>query len=85
MASTIPEPRFGEGQLVTVRHDLAPPDQLIPLAADAAGTKPGPMVRPGTAVRVIDGDLQGNVWVYSVKTPEGAKGWLTEDRLQAKP
>jgi len=85
VAGSVPEPRFGEGQIVTVKRDASTPGQLVSLTGDAAGTKPGPMVRPGTAVRVLDGDFQNNAWVYSVKTPEGAKGWLSEERLQSQP
>lgn len=81
--ASIPEPRYGEGQLVAIRRNPAAPNQSVALTADAAGTKPGPVVRAGTMVRVLDGDLQGTVWVYAVKTPEGAKGWLAEERLQA--
>jgi hypothetical protein len=83
--TAVPEPRFGESQLVTLRRDPTAPDRPIALTADAAGTKPGPLVRPGTALKILDGELQSGVWVYSVKTMEGTKGWLSEDRLQPNP
>lgn len=80
-----PLPRFGEGQRVMVAPDPMASDKALSLSGDAAGTKPGPMLRPGAVVTVLDGELQNNAWVYSVQTPDGAKGWIPEHRLRSKP
>lgn len=78
-------PMFGEGQRVTVAVDPALAGGTLTLFQDAAGTKPGPAVRAGTGLTVLDGDLQPNGWVYSVRTDDGAKGWVAEKRLRLKP
>jgi hypothetical protein len=51
---------------------------------DPAGAKPGPVVRPGETLTILDGDLQPHGWVYSVRTDEGTKGWIGEKRLRLK-
>ncbi len=78
-------PMFGEGQRVTVAVDPALAGGMIALSQDPAGTKPGPAVRPGTGLTILDGDLQQNGWVYSVRSDDGVKGWITEKRLRLKP
>ena len=78
-------PMFGEGQRVTVAVDPALAGGMISLSQDPAGAKPGPAVRPGTGLTILDGDLQQNGWVYSVRSDDGVKGWITEKRLRLKP
>lgn len=78
-------PMFGEGQRVTVAVDPALAGGMIALSQDPAGTKPGPVVRPGTGLTILDGDLQQNGWVYSVRSDDGVKGWVAEKRLRLKP
>lgn len=78
----IPVPSFGEGQRVSVVPHSASPG-LLSLSQDAAGTKPGPPVS-GTLL-VLDAELRENTWVYFVRTEEGAKGWIAEKLLTAKP
>ncbi len=78
-------PMFGEGQRVTVSVDPALAGGMLTLFQDAAGTKPGPAVRSGTGLTILDGDLQPNGWVYAVRTDDGAKGWVAEKRLRLKP
>lgn len=80
-----PSPLFGEGQKVTVVLSAATPGDTVTLMQDAAGTKPGTVVRPGATLTVLDGDLQAGGWVYSVRTDDGAKGWINENRLRLKP
>lgn len=79
-----PSPLFGEGQRVTVLPNPAEPRQKVSLMKDAAGTKPGPAVPPGTAFTILDGDLQDQGWVYYVRSDYGTKGWLEEKQLRLK-
>ena len=78
-------PMFGEGQRVTVAVDPALAGGMITLSQDPAGTRPGPTVQPGTGLTILDGDLQQNGWVYSVRSDDGVKGWVAEKRLRLKP
>lgn len=78
-------PMFGEGQRVTVAVDPALAGGMITLSQDPAGMKPGPAVRPGTGLTILDGDLQQNGWIYSVRSDDGVKGWVAEKRLRLKP
>jgi hypothetical protein len=77
-------PMFGEGQKVTVTADELAPGGTISLFADSSSSKPGPIVRPGTSLTVMDGDLQPGGWMYFVRTDEGLKGWVSEKRLRLK-
>jgi hypothetical protein len=76
-----PSPLYGEGQKVTALS----PGESITLMQDPASTKPGPTVRPGMTLTILDGELQNGGWSYSVRSEDGAKGWISENRLRLKP
>jgi hypothetical protein len=78
------DPMFSEGQKVTVTVDEMVPGGSILLFAESSSSKPGPLVRPGASLTVLDGDLQPGGWMYLVRTDEGAKGWVSEKRLRLK-
>ncbi len=80
-----PIPLFSEGQRVSVVADPLNPGAKVALAQNAEGTSPGPAIPPGTALTILDGDLQASGWVYSVRSDFGTKGWLTEKQLKVKP
>ncbi len=80
-----PTPLFSEGQRVSVLPNAATPGEKVVLHQDAEGTRPGPSIPPGTALTILDGDLQTDGWVYSVRSDFGTKGWLTEKQLKLKP
>jgi hypothetical protein len=80
-----PSPMYGEGQKVTAMLSSATAGDTITLMQDAVGTRSGPTVRPGSTLTILDGDLQNTGWVYSVRSDEGAKGWIAENRLRLKP
>ncbi len=80
-----PAPLFSEGQRVSVVPNPATPGQKVQLHQDAEGTKPGPSIPPGTAFTILDGELHGNGWVYSIRSDFGTKGWLAEQQLKLKP
>ena len=82
--ATSSDPMFSEGQKVTITGDNTSPDGNILLFAESSSTKPGPIVRPGVLMTVMDGDLQPGGWVYLVRTDEGAIGWISEKRLRLK-
>jgi hypothetical protein len=84
MTAAVPSPMFGEGQKVTAIGNPTIPAEMIPLSLDPEGTKPGPVIRPGVTLSVLDGDLQPTGWVYSVRTDDGVKGWIAEKRLRLK-
>ena len=83
--SASPAPLFGEGQRVTVLPNPAAPREKVVLKQEAAGTKPGPAIPPGTAFTILDGDLVDAGWVYYVRSDYGTKGWLEEKQLRLKP
>ena len=78
------DPMFSEGQKVAVTTDDLTAGGSIPLFADSSSSKPGPIVRPGVSLTVMDGDLQPGGWMYFVRTDEGVKGWVSEKRLRLK-
>ncbi len=78
-------PLFSEGQKVTVLPNPATPGDKVALMQDAAGTKLGPAIPPGTILTILDGDLQTSGWVYSVRSDYGTKGWIAEKGIQLKP
>jgi hypothetical protein len=78
-------PLFSEGQRVTVLPNPATPGDKVVLMQDAAGTKSGPAIPPGTTLTILDGDLQRGGWVYSVRSDYGTKGWIAEKGLRLKP
>lgn len=78
------DPMFSEGQKVTITADEMAAGGNIPLFADSSSSKPGPIVRPGTSLTILDGDLQQGVWMYLVRTDEGLRGWVSEKRLRLK-
>nr|MBI3612053.1 hypothetical protein [Nitrospirota bacterium] len=84
-ASTGLSPLFSEGQPVVVLADPAKPTGPVALMADAGNSRPGPTVAVNTAATVVDGELRNNSWIYAVRTPQGATGWISEKQLQAKP
>lgn len=83
--TSTPPPLFGEGQRVSVLPNPVAPGGKVILAKNAEGSQPGPAIPPGTILTILDGDLQGSGWVYSVRSDYGTKGWLPEHQLKLKP
>ena len=78
-----PTPTFQEGQVVTVFAKPSEPFSLR-LSGDAEGKKPGPLVRAGELLTILDGSLVNNTWTYFVHTKYGASGWISERQIKAK-
>lgn len=79
----IPAPRFREGQVVSVASSEIP-GAIINLTATASGTQPGPPVRQGELLTVLDGAFIENQWIYHVQTKSGASGWIAGDKIKAQ-
>lgn len=80
---TPPVPAYHEEQTVTVVLQATDGPRLK-LSNDAEGNKPGPPVKAGDVLTVMDGSLIGKTWVYFVRTQSGASGWIKEQNLQAR-
>lgn len=80
---TPPVPVYHEEQTVTVVLQATDGPRLK-LSNDAEGNKPGPLVKAGEVLTVLDGSLIGKTWVYFVRTQSGASGWIKEQNLQAR-
>jgi hypothetical protein len=85
LPSAVPSPLFGEGQHVIAAINPTTPTAPLILNRDAARTEPGPSIRSTDTLVVLDAELHGQSWVYFVRNDEGAKGWMAEQQLAAKP
>ena len=77
-------PAFAESQRVTVVADATRPKAPMPLFIDAVGSKTSTTVPAGATLTILDGDYQKSGWVYSVRTQDGKKGWISERHLKLK-
>lgn len=77
-------PAFAESQRVTVVADATRPKAPMPLFIDAVGSKTSTTVPTGATLTILDGDYQKSGWVYSVRTQDGKKGWISERHLKLK-
>ena len=80
---TPPVPTYYEEQTVTVVLRATDGTRLR-LSNDAEGNQPGPLVKAGEVLTVLDGSLIRKTWVYFVRTQSGASGWIKEQNLQAR-
>ena len=77
-----PIPSFQEGQLVAVvSHNAATSTKLF---GDPEGKEPGPSVKSGELLTILDGAFVNNGWMYLVHTKSGASGWINEHQLRAQ-
>lgn len=74
----ITPPTFQENQAVSL-SDAAGESMLM---GDPANTKPGPMVKSGETLTILDGSYQPTGWVYQVQTPDGKTGWISAEKLK---
>ncbi len=52
------------------------------LMGDPSNTKPGPLVKPGETLTILDGSYQPTGWVYQVRTQAGQTGWISAEKLK---
>jgi len=79
----LPIPTFQEGQLVAIFVKPSGPFS-VKLTVDAEGSRPGPLVKAGEPLTILDGSLVNNTWTYFVHTKSGASGWISEHQLKPK-
>ncbi len=75
----IASPLFGEDQNVILTQETG--DAM--LAGDPTNSQPGPVVKSGEQLTIVDGSHQITGWVYQVKTASGKTGWISEDKLKS--
>ncbi len=85
LSQTVPVPVFHEGQQVVVTVNAPPQARFLQLHQDATETQPGPLVKIGDGLTVIDGRLVRHQWVYLVRMDAGDSGWIPEEHLRARP
>jgi len=78
-----PVPSFQEGQLVAVAPTSAG-SMSMKLSGDPQGKQPGPSVKSGELLTILDGALVNDEWMYLVHTKSGASGWIGEHQLRAQ-
>lgn len=76
--SSITPPTFQENQEVLLTDTLG--SSL--LMGDPANTTPGPMVKSGETLTILDGNYQPTGWVYQVRTQTGKTGWISAEKLK---
>ena len=74
-------PTFHENQEVSLTDILG----RSLLMGDPANTTPGPLVKPGETLTILDGAHQPTGWVYQVRTPTGKTGWISAEKLKSLP
>ena len=76
--SDLTTPTFHENQIVALSEVTG----VSMLMGDPANTKPGPMVKSGEPLTVLDGSYQPTGWVYQVRTQAGKTGWISAEKLK---
>ncbi|RMH34576.1 MAG: SH3 domain-containing protein [Nitrospirae bacterium] len=79
-----PSPAFHEGQQAVIVPPKDGRQQAVRLFSDPEGSKPGPQLKAGETVIIVDGALVDQQWVYQVRTPSGATGWVQESMLTTR-
>jgi len=77
-ATELSTPLFIEGQTVVLIEETG----ISMLMGDATNSQPGPMVKNGEKLTIVDGLNQITGWVYLVKTGSGKTGWISEEKLK---
>lgn len=73
-------PTFHENQEVSLTETLG----RSLLMGDPANTTPGPIVKLGETLTILDGAYQPTGWVYQVRTQTGKTGWISAEKLKPK-
>ena len=71
-------PLFREDQSVVLAEKTG---EAI-LTVSPNNSHPGPMVKSGEQLTILDGSYQPTGWIYHVKAPSGKTGGIPEDKLK---
>ena len=74
----IPPPLFREEQTVVLTEETG----VSMLMGDPTNSQPGPIVKVGEPLTILDGSHQLTGWVYQLQTPSGKTGWIAEEKLK---
>ena len=74
----IPAPLFTEEQTVVLTDETG----VSMLMGDPTNSQPGPIVKVGEQLTILDGSHQLSGWVYQLQTPSGKTGWIAEGKLK---
>ena len=78
--SDLPPPTFQEDHVVVLLQESG---QTM-LMGDPTSTKPGPLVKSGDTLIIVDGSYEFQGWMYLVRTESGKTGWVSGKKLRAK-
>ncbi len=78
-AMNISPPLFGENQTVMLAVEAG----VSMLMGDSTNSQPGPMIKGGEQLIIIDGSHQITGWVYQVQTTAGKTGWISEEKIKS--
>ena len=71
-------PMFHENQTVVLTEGL----QESMLMGNPTNSEPGPIVKAGEPLTILDGLQQLHGWIYQVRTITGKMGWVSEEKLK---
>ena len=74
----IPSPLFREEQTVVLIEQTG----VSMLMGDPTNSQPGPIVKGGEPLTILDGTHQKTGWVYQLQTASGKTGWISEEKLK---
>ena len=74
-------PLYAEDQTVVLVDETG----VAMLMGDPTNSQPGPMVKTGEHLTIVDGIHQKTRWVYLVKTASGKTGWISSEKLKKFP
>jgi len=74
-------PLYTEDQTVVLVDETG----VAMLMGDPTNSQPGPMVKTGEHLTIVDGIHQITGWVYLVKTASGKTGWISSEKLKKSP
>lgn len=73
-------PTFHENQEVSLKDTLG----RSLLMGDPANITPGPIVKLGETLTILDGAYRPTGWIYQVRTQTGKTGWVSAEKLKTQ-
>ena len=75
----VSSPAFREDQTVLLVEAI----EEAMLSKDPTNSEPGPKIKSGERLTILDGSHQITGWIYQVQTTSGNSGWIPEEKLKA--